>query len=65
MLGERIVPQSEVIRAIMSGYSPCCGPSHQDRQAEQRKRSRDDREAQTEQPDHLGVLRPVRDVAER
>ena len=25
MLGERIGPQSEVIRAIISGYSPCCG----------------------------------------
>ena len=30
MLGERIAPQSEVIRAIMSGYSPYCGPSHLD-----------------------------------
>ena len=28
MLGERIASQSEVIRAIVSGYSPCCGPSH-------------------------------------
>ena len=27
MLGERTVPQSEVIRAIVSGYSPCCGRS--------------------------------------
>ena len=26
MLGERIVPQSEVIRAIISGYSPYRGP---------------------------------------
>ena len=25
MLGERITSQSEVIRAIVSGYSPCCG----------------------------------------
>ena len=25
MLGERIASQSEVIRAILSGYSPCCG----------------------------------------
>ena len=25
MLGERIASQSEVIRAIVSGYSPCCG----------------------------------------
>ena len=24
MLGERIAPQSEAIRAIVSGYSPCC-----------------------------------------
>ena len=28
MLGERIVSQSEVIRAIVSGYSPCCGGAH-------------------------------------
>ena len=27
MLGERIASQSEVIRAIVSGYSPCCGVS--------------------------------------
>ena len=25
MLGERIASQYEVIRAIVSGYSPCCG----------------------------------------
>ena len=25
MLGERIASQSEVISAIVSGYSPCCG----------------------------------------
>ena len=25
MLGERIAPQSEGIRAIVSGDSPCCG----------------------------------------
>ena len=29
MLGERIASQSEVIRAIVSGYSPCCGVPHQ------------------------------------
>ena len=28
MLGERITSQSEVIRAISSGFSPCCGVSH-------------------------------------
>ena len=28
MPGERIASQSEVIRAIASGYSPCCGVSH-------------------------------------
>ena len=28
MLGERIASQSEVIRAIVSGYSPCCGGPH-------------------------------------
>ena len=27
MLGERIASQSEVIRAIVSDYSPCCGGS--------------------------------------
>ena len=25
MLGERIASQSELVRAIVSGYSPCCG----------------------------------------
>ena len=25
MLGKQIAQQSEVIRAIVSGYSPCCG----------------------------------------
>ena len=25
MLGERIASQSEVFRAIVSGYGPCCG----------------------------------------
>ena len=29
MLGERIASESEVIRAIVSGYSPCCGFPHQ------------------------------------
>ena len=29
MLGERIASQSEVIRAIASGCSPCCGGAHQ------------------------------------
>ena len=29
MLGERIASQSEVLRAIMSGYSPCCGVPNQ------------------------------------
>ena len=28
MLGERIASQSVVIRTIVSGYSPCCGPPH-------------------------------------
>ena len=28
MLGERITSQSEVIRSIVSGYSPCCGVPH-------------------------------------
>ena len=28
MLGGRISSQSEVIRAIVSGYSPCCGVPH-------------------------------------
>ena len=28
MLGERIASQSDVIRAILSGYSPCCGAPH-------------------------------------
>ena len=28
MLGERIASQSEVIRAIVSVYSPCCGVPH-------------------------------------
>ena len=38
MLGERIVPQSEVIGAIISGYSPCCGPSHRSRALSTEKR---------------------------
>ena len=29
MRGERIASQSEVIRAIVSGHSPCCGAPHQ------------------------------------
>ena len=28
MLGERLATQSEVIRAIVSGHSPCCGVPH-------------------------------------
>ena len=28
MLGEHIVPQSEVIRAILMGGIPCCGDPH-------------------------------------
>ena len=28
MLGECVASQSEVIRAIVSGYSPGCGPPH-------------------------------------
>ena len=28
MLEERIASQSEVIRAIVTGYSPCCGAAH-------------------------------------
>ena len=28
MLGEHIASQSEVIRAIVVGYSPCCGGPH-------------------------------------
>ena len=28
MLGERIASQSEVIRALVSGYGPCCGFAH-------------------------------------
>ena len=26
MLRDRVLPQSEVIRAILLEYSPCCGP---------------------------------------
>ena len=28
MLGELIASQYEVLRAIVSGYSPCCGTPH-------------------------------------
>ena len=35
MLGERIASQSEVIRAISSGYSPCCGVAHVQSEASQ------------------------------
>ena len=39
MLGERIASQSEVIRAIVSGYGPCCGvPHHQIGQLPRRDR---------------------------
>ena len=34
MLGERIASQSEVIRAIVYEYSPCCGVPHRRPEAE-------------------------------